>query len=378
MSSLRLSQITLALTFLLITAGALVHTTGSALACPDWPLCYGSPLPPMEGGILYEHSHRLIATAVALLTLILSLRLVAELPSSQGRKLGYAALGAGFLQACTLILAGWLTSRAQARGEAAEGIALLLVLSGLLGAALLAAAWRSFREGQQSTALALLLSELVIFQAGLGGLTVLMRLPTIVSTTHLAVSLLYLAALIALIVRLQKQNAATSTQAIFAGRSWITWTTLALYAQMLLGASVRHTGAGLACNVDLLHCNGAPWPTSGPEILLWSHRSFALFIVGMVLMTAHLAFRNAKRSGQGALRAWALLLATGVLVQLVLGALTVVTYISVNTATAHLVVGALLLALMIALWLQTHAPPSEQNSSNSLSTSPRPAQVRSL
>ncbi|MGZ6987416.1 MAG: COX15/CtaA family protein, partial [Thermoanaerobaculia bacterium] len=53
--------------FLLLVAGALVTSTESGLAVPDWPLSYGRLMPPMVGGILYEHGHRLIAAAVSTL-----------------------------------------------------------------------------------------------------------------------------------------------------------------------------------------------------------------------------------------------------------------------------------------------------------------------
>src|SRR5450830_2024495 len=55
------------LVFLLLVAGALVTSTESGLAVPDWPLSYGKVMPPMVGGILYEHGHRLIAAAVSTL-----------------------------------------------------------------------------------------------------------------------------------------------------------------------------------------------------------------------------------------------------------------------------------------------------------------------
>jgi len=57
------------LTLVLIVAGGLVTNTDSGLACPDWPTCFGSPMPRMVGGVAVEHSHRLIATAVGLCTL---------------------------------------------------------------------------------------------------------------------------------------------------------------------------------------------------------------------------------------------------------------------------------------------------------------------
>ena len=59
-------------TFLLIIAGGLVTSTGSALSVPDWPLSYGQFFPPMIGGIRFEHTHRVIAATVGLLTLALT------------------------------------------------------------------------------------------------------------------------------------------------------------------------------------------------------------------------------------------------------------------------------------------------------------------
>jgi len=55
----------------LLTAGGLVTSTGSGLAVPDWPLSFGRFFPPMVGGVLFEHGHRLIAATVGLLIVIL-------------------------------------------------------------------------------------------------------------------------------------------------------------------------------------------------------------------------------------------------------------------------------------------------------------------
>lgn len=64
-----------AATFILIIAGGLVTSTGSGLSVPDWPLSYGGMFPPMIGGIRFEHTHRVIAGLVGILTFILSIRL---------------------------------------------------------------------------------------------------------------------------------------------------------------------------------------------------------------------------------------------------------------------------------------------------------------
>lgn len=71
MREYRFAVATAIATFLLLVIGGLVHPTGSSLACPDWPLCNGQFFPPMQGGILYEHGHRLAALTVSFLTVAL-------------------------------------------------------------------------------------------------------------------------------------------------------------------------------------------------------------------------------------------------------------------------------------------------------------------
>ena len=70
----RLALVTAAATLVLILVGGLVTNTGAALAVPDWPSTFGYnmflfPWSRMVGGVLYEHSHRLLGVAVGLLTL---------------------------------------------------------------------------------------------------------------------------------------------------------------------------------------------------------------------------------------------------------------------------------------------------------------------
>lgn len=72
----RWAILTASATFVLIFVGGLVTSTDSGLAVPDWPTTFGYnmfsyPLSKMVGGILYEHSHRLIGSVVGLLTVVL-------------------------------------------------------------------------------------------------------------------------------------------------------------------------------------------------------------------------------------------------------------------------------------------------------------------
>src|SRR5271165_7140094 len=74
----RYSKFICVLTLFLIALGALVKSTESGLSVPDWPTTYGKfmfayPLNKMAGGIKYEHTHRMLASIVGLLTLILTI-----------------------------------------------------------------------------------------------------------------------------------------------------------------------------------------------------------------------------------------------------------------------------------------------------------------
>jgi heme a synthase len=60
----RLAFVTATVMFALIVVGSVVRTTGSGLACPDWPLCHGRLIPPLQFNILIEWFHRLLALVV--------------------------------------------------------------------------------------------------------------------------------------------------------------------------------------------------------------------------------------------------------------------------------------------------------------------------
>ncbi len=80
----------------LLTAGALVTSNDAGLSIPDWPLAYGSMVPPFVGGIRYEFTHRVIAGIVATLTVVLAVWLYKLESRAWVRIFGYLAL-------CTVI-----------------------------------------------------------------------------------------------------------------------------------------------------------------------------------------------------------------------------------------------------------------------------------
>ena len=95
----RFAVVTAVATFLLLVAGALVTSNDAGLSVPDWPLSHGSLMPEMVGGVFYEHSHRLIAATVAILTLILAIWLGRVERRRQVRRLAWTAVGMVLAQA---------------------------------------------------------------------------------------------------------------------------------------------------------------------------------------------------------------------------------------------------------------------------------------
>jgi protoheme IX farnesyltransferase len=267
-------------TYLLILIGGLVHGTGSSLACPDWPTCYGSFMPKMEGGVLVEHSHRLAAGTVVILTLVLAGLLTAARDPALRRLRGF----------------GWL----------AVG--------------------------------------LVFAQALLGGITVLLRLPTPISTAHTATSLLFFMTVLYLAVRSRPAPlAAVAPSAPIVSRLALV-TAVAVYMQMVLGGLVRHSGAALAC-LDVPLCRGSLWPHAHPTVLIQAlHRLNAVAVSGLVLASSIVTWRRATR--RPLLRALALTAPILVGVQIWLGIHSVQSFLDLATVESHLAVATALLAVM--------------------------------
>jgi protoheme IX farnesyltransferase len=267
-------------TYLLILIGGLVHGTGSSLACPDWPTCYGTMMPRMEGGVLVEHSHRLAAGTVVILTLTLAVLLSRSATPEQRRLRPF----------------GWL----------AVG--------------------------------------LVFAQALLGGITVLLRLPTPVSTAHTGTSLLFFLTVLYIAARSRPVSAVAEPPAALPGPAIVLGivSAVSVYFQMVLGGLVRHSGAALACT-DVPLCRGAVWPEAHPTVLIQAlHRLNALVAGSLVVASAIATWRGAR--GRRDLKALAVLGPLFVVVQIGLGVRAVQTFLDLATVEAHLAVATALLA----------------------------------
>lgn len=283
----RCALATLVLSLALVALGGFVHNTGSSLACPDWPLCYGQVFPEMTGSVAIEHSHRLLATLVGVFTI------------------GLVVFSSGRLRRLSLY------------------------------------------------ALAM-----VVFQGALGGATVLLGISPLMSTAHLATSQIFLAFILYLWLR-SRHDLNPSTAAVSA-RGPVLAVAGLVYVQMLLGASIRHGGAGSICGLgwdSVLLCREAGFEgpaTAWPEVLAarfhMLHRYFGV-LCGLAVWAV--AFRH-NRPGL----LWASLL---VAAQIGLGVMALGTFIGPVSTTLHLLVASLLwLALLQTAWKEprTSGAPS--------------------
>ncbi len=271
----RFAVVTVAATLALIFIGGLVTSTGSGLSVPDWPLSYGMLMPPMVGGVFYEHGHRMAATAVGFLTLVLAIWTARAERRPAVRRLAWAALAA------------------------------------------------------------------VIAQGVLGGLTVIYLLPTPVSVAHACLAQLFFCTVIALAaVTSREWTTAEATDDNSGVRAVATAATAAVFVQLFLGAVMRHIGAGLAIP-DFPTSLGrwVPPLDSVPVAVHFAHRLGALVVVAFVVRLVVAARRAEDRRFR---RPAALLLGL-VLVQVGMGAATVLTGKAVTPTTTHVAIGAAVL-----------------------------------
>jgi cytochrome c oxidase assembly protein subunit 15 len=95
-------------TLFLVIAGASVTSKEAGLSVPDWPLSYGQVIPEMTGGVLFETGHRMIATVVGTLTIILAIWIARVEKRVWLRRLGWIALSLvvaqGLLGGATVLL----------------------------------------------------------------------------------------------------------------------------------------------------------------------------------------------------------------------------------------------------------------------------------
>ena len=291
----RFSKLVAACTVILILAGSLVTSHDAGLSVPDWPTSYGWNMftfPPSMwvANILYEHGHRLIASTVGFLTIVLAVWLwIAE--TGWLRWLGIVALGT------------------------------------------------------------------VIAQGILGGITVLFFLPPAVSTAHAGLAEIFFCLTVAIALFTSPgwkhgygnpPDASPNSTA----RTFATLTTILIYAQILIGATMRHTGAGLAIPDFPLMFGGLVPDHWDPKIAVhFAHRVGAVVVTMSIFATLAVVLVNARQRRE--LVVPALVLDALVVLQIVLGAATVLSQRNPWINSFHVVCGALVLTTSLVLTLRS-------------------------
>ncbi|HJZ77104.1 MAG TPA: COX15/CtaA family protein [Vicinamibacterales bacterium] len=288
----RFCQFLVACTVILILAGSLVTSHDAGLSVPDWPTSYGWNMftfPPSMwvANILYEHGHRLIASTVGLLTIVLAVWLWMAEPRGWLRWLGVAALGA------------------------------------------------------------------VIAQGLLGGLTVLFFLPPAVSTAHAGLAEIFFSLTVAIALFTSPGWKASRDRLDDARlRRLATSTTILIYSQILIGATMRHTGAGLAIpDFPLMFGHVVPDHWNAGIAVHFAHRVGALVVTIGIASAAACVWSQHRNRPE--LTHPALLLLVLVAAQVTLGALTVLSRRDPWINSFHVVCGAMVLTTSLVLTLRT-------------------------
>jgi heme a synthase len=301
--------------FPLIFIGGLVTSKDAGLSVPDWPNSYGYNMfafPPKlwVGNIFYEHTHRLYASFVGLLT---------------------------------IVLAGWAWFSERRRWVRWLGISCL---------------------------------SLVVIQGILGGLrVVLLKLDLAIVHACVAQAFFCLAMLMCVVTsRWWSEAGSQHEEGSASGKrlvrlAVVTW--LVVFAQLIVGATMRHYRAGLAIpDLPLAYGRVIP-PTNAADLqaaqqkmvagdkwwdanestlgqvwLAFGHRVGALLVTLFVVALAVVVLRKHRGRGLSGI-AWTLLAL--LLTQITLGVLTVLLRKPADIASAHVAVGALVLVTSFVL-----------------------------
>jgi cytochrome c oxidase assembly protein subunit 15 len=200
----------------------------------------------------------------------------------------------------------------------------------------------------------------VIAQGVLGGLTVLFFLPAPVSTAHAGLAEIFFCMTVAVALFTSPRwisgegRSEGGVQAVDDAtlRRVATATTVLIYSQILVGATMRHTGAGLAIpDFPLMFGGLVPDHWSGAIAIHFAHRVGALLVsAAIVALFAYLRSRHRDRQE---LTRPAMLMLVLVAVQVTLGALTVLSQRNPWINSLHVVGGALVLTTSLVMTLRS-------------------------
>ncbi len=200
---------------------------------------------------------------------------------------------------------------------------------------------------------------LVIYQGILGGVTVLFQLPPQVSTLHLGTAELIFVAMIAQVIRIYRVQKSLPKFTEKLPSSRLLWITLvAVYLQILYGASVRHFGYSAGCGLgadysmlcmDLETGGRVFWPSIGGSQFHMGHRLLGILSALMVIISTIPLIIWAKRTKNQLIRLWAGSAHLIVIAQIVFGIWTLSSHIETLPVSLHLAGATLLLGVVFFL-----------------------------
>ncbi len=356
----RFAVLTALATLALVGVGGLVTSHGVGMAVRDWPNSFGYnmfffPFSQWVGGIFYEHTHRLVASGVGLLTTVLALWFF-------GKSARPFMRWAGLLLLLLLGVGTWLA--VPKRGADA-------VVLGLTGLASLGASFfwpRCEPSPKWLRGLGLLAFFLVVLQGVLGGLRVVLSRDQLgIFHATLAQLFFVLVCALALFTSRWWQAAPSRPPSALHSRlpTLLAATTFLILGQLVLGATMRHQHAGLAIP-DFPLAYGRLWPAmDAASVTLYNqqrlettavnpitafqvglqmvHRLGAVAISGAV---AWCAWSTRRQLGRKSVLSKLALVWLGLIVaQVLFGAATIWSDKAADIATAHVLVGAVSLAV---------------------------------
>jgi protoheme IX farnesyltransferase len=284
----KLAALTVAMTFLLVVVGVIVRSTGSGLGCPEWPTCHGSLSPP------FNDVHAIIE---------------------------------------------W-----SHRTSAA--------IVGLLALALAASAVVGYRRRSSILWPSVGALVLVIFQAGLGKVTVESALAGDIVTAHLATAMALLALVVYIAVR-SSLPARIAARGDWRGTTvWLAIAAAAVYGLLLLGSHVTATKTALAFP-DWPLMNGGLLPALNDATTPHAIHRWAAVAVGILLAAVtQVVWRERER--RPTVTRLVVVAATLYVAQAAIGGLQVLTDLSVWSQVLHLALGAAIWALLVGAFLVSH------------------------
>ncbi len=315
----RIALIASVATFLLIVVGGLVTSKGAGMSVPDWPTTYGYnmfrfPYSKWVGGIFWEHSHRLLASGIGLITLVLA---GVTLWKEQRTWVKWLAVAAVIGVIAQGVLGGLRVTLYKDQigifhaALAQSFFGLLLVITAVTGRGFLSGVW--FADSAAASLRWLVLAGLVLTYFQLG---------------------------IAATIRHQ--------HAPLAIRDFPT----------AYGTLIPDTSEGALTRINEERANDKMAPVSVAQIhLQLTHRAGAFVLLLIVIATAALAVARTPLGHW--LRVWSLLWVGAILLQILLGAVTIWTNKAADVATSHMALGALLTAFGILFTFRLFCAGSE-------------------